>query len=258
MAEPLLLHAVTFAERPLPPDLLPTGCQAIEAAALRGVCSPAPDPDEELSDPDAVAALALRHDAIVRRLFSQAPVLPIRFGTALTPDAVRQLLASQGPRLSDALLDLAGASEWGLKASADADAARAAAEARSPRIQAIDADLAVSSAGRRYLLSRQRETALSEETHSLLEENLGQVVDALDAHARGSLLLPAPPGQPEFVLNAAFLVDAAQQRAFDETFDRLAADQRSKGVSLQLSGPWPPYNFVQLDLSEGADEPVDP
>jgi hypothetical protein len=55
------------------------------------------------------------------------------------------------------------------------------------------------------------------------------------------------------ILNAAFLVDRAQEQAFDERVKE--ASRRYEDVlSFKYSGPWPPYNFVNIKLKlEKAD-----
>ena len=48
------------------------------------------------------------------------------------------------------------------------------------------------------------------------------------------------------VMTAAFLVEQDQWEQFKAEVDALA--QRSAGVTFALTGPWPPYDFVQMQL----------
>jgi hypothetical protein len=55
------------------------------------------------------------------------------------------------------------------------------------------------------------------------------------------------------IMNAAFLVDRAQEAIFDE---RVKEVSRRYGdiLTFRYSGPWPPYNFVNIKLKlEKAD-----
>jgi hypothetical protein len=45
------------------------------------------------------------------------------------------------------------------------------------------------------------------------------------------------------VLNAAYLVPAEGAAGFRATVEELA--QRHEDVELELTGPWPPYHFVE-------------
>jgi gas vesicle protein GvpL/GvpF len=53
-------------------------------------------------------------------------------------------------------------------------------------------------------------------------------------------------------LNAAYLVPDADTEAFHARVDALARQYRPQGLRIDLTGPWPPYNFAALDLSETA------
>jgi Gas vesicle synthesis protein GvpL/GvpF len=48
------------------------------------------------------------------------------------------------------------------------------------------------------------------------------------------------------VMSSAFLVDRAEYSLFEEHVKEHAG--RISGVRLQLTGPWPPYDFVRLDF----------
>jgi len=49
------------------------------------------------------------------------------------------------------------------------------------------------------------------------------------------------------ILNAAFLVDRAHEKAFDDAVKEVS--RRYEGLlSFKYTGPWPPYNFVNIKL----------
>jgi len=55
------------------------------------------------------------------------------------------------------------------------------------------------------------------------------------------------------ILNAAFLVDRAQEQAFDERVKETSRKYEEL-LTFKYSGPWPPYNFVNIKLKlEKAD-----
>jgi hypothetical protein len=49
----------------------------------------------------------------------------------------------------------------------------------------------------------------------------------------------------EMVLNAAYLVPAEGVAAFRAIAENLARRHEAEDVELELSGPWPPYHFVE-------------
>ena len=55
------------------------------------------------------------------------------------------------------------------------------------------------------------------------------------------------------ILNAAFLVDRSQESAFDEKVKEVSRKYEDL-LRFKYSGPWPPYNFVNIKLKlEKAD-----
>jgi gas vesicle protein GvpL/GvpF len=48
------------------------------------------------------------------------------------------------------------------------------------------------------------------------------------------------------LFNGAYLVE--DRARFEEALAALAEDYRESGIELELTGPWPPYNFVPSEL----------
>jgi hypothetical protein len=51
-------------------------------------------------------------------------------------------------------------------------------------------------------------------------------------------------------LNAAYLVEAKRVDGLRELVGILEADHSRVGARIELTGPWPPYNFVPHDGAE--------
>ena len=47
----------------------------------------------------------------------------------------------------------------------------------------------------------------------------------------------------EMVLNCALLLRRDSVRTFRQQVDRIGAAYAEQGITLEVSGPWPPYNF---------------
>jgi hypothetical protein len=56
----------------------------------------------------------------------------------------------------------------------------------------------------------------------------------------------------EMFMNAAYLVADAGWPAFRTTLDDLLPTLQKQGITLELTGPWPPYNFA-ADSAEGKE-----
>ena len=66
--------------------------------------------------------------------------------------------------------------------------------------------------------------------------------------ARAVLLAPQRPEvsghSGDMLLNGAYLVDAEHRDAFHAAVQKLGVESHADGLELQLTGPWPAYNFV--------------
>jgi hypothetical protein len=49
------------------------------------------------------------------------------------------------------------------------------------------------------------------------------------------------------ILNAAFLVERAREKAFDEKVKEVSR-RYEEVLTFKYTGPWPPYNFVNIKL----------
>lgn len=85
------------------------------------------------------------------------------------------------------------------------------------------------------------------------QDRAAEFYTALRRRARAALPLPSSNAR---ILSAAFLVDRGDWVAFVEHADELDADHPE--FRFDLTGPWPPYDFVQIaflpEEEEGSDE----
>jgi hypothetical protein len=77
--------------------------------------------------------------------------------------------------------------------------------------------------------------------------------DWLAASARDARFNPLRPSTGEgrdMLLNAAYLVAVDAEQPFRAAVAELEQRHAADGVTLELTGPWPPYNFAAAETSE--------
>jgi hypothetical protein len=182
------------------------------------------------------------HDAVLAAVVGEVPVVPFRFGTIYrAKDQVQSMLAEH-PGLGDALEAVRGRVELGVKGffvGADDDLpATGEAAAASP--------------GRRYLEQKQQARRAAEAREALLaraaDESHARLA-AVSADARANALQPAAASEraAAMFLNGAYLVEASNEAEFRRTLRSLEDELAPAGIAFELTGPWPPYNFVEVD-----------
>jgi hypothetical protein len=205
--------------------------------------------NELVADLSRLAPLVMRHEEVVRALFSATSALvPMAFGAVYRAEAgVLGFLEDQADRLSSVLDSVRGKQEWGVKVFADAAVARSAAEQSSPALRAMDEEAQAVGPGRAYLLQRKREELLAGEVRSFVGQALEEIAEALIAESvdgRLDEISANQQGPTELVLKAAFLVDDRRGDAFQASAARLIDSYEPKGFAIELNGPWAPYSFT--------------
>jgi hypothetical protein len=191
-----------------------------------------------LNDPVWLEVTARAHERVVADALAGGAVVPFRLGTLYHADEhVRAFLAQRQDALVRLLNRLEGAVELGVKAWFD-----------RALYGAPEAPAAVHS-GRDYLVRRRREAELARAADRFRGECAAASHELLAAAAQASTVNPPQPreltGRPEqMILNGAYLVDRGDD-ALAAAVRALESRYGSRGVSYELTGPWPPYNFVE-------------
>lgn len=204
--------------------------------------------EQNLASLEWVGPRAMRHAAVADALLRVASVLPVKFGTMFaSADNLINFLAQNRQAIVKFLHKLHGKSEWGVKGYADEELAKARVRDEDPAIRARTEALSPSP-GLRYLQQKQIDTLVAAALHGWLDERAREIVGALATKALESaelrLLSNQVSGRSDrMFFNRSFLVEDAALEAFRSTIDALNEAGRGDGLTLEINGPWPPYNF---------------
>lgn len=233
-----------------------SGLELIEGGELAAVSSAVPlaDYDEEglrarLADATWTATRALRHERVAEHFARRAAVVPLRFGTIyLRRESVARMLEERGPQLRAVLARLEGREEWGLNVYVARAVLRQEVERVSPRLKEMSERAAAAQPGQAYLLRKQIDALRDEETRAAIRRAASEIEAALaatsDASARLRVHKDEAGEHGELAAKLAFLVRHENFDAFRAAAERLAEEHAPLGFRLELTGPWPAYNFV--------------
>jgi hypothetical protein len=197
---------------------------------------------EHLEDLAWVEQVARAHEEVLEAAMSATTIVPLRLCTIyLSRDRVEALLDDQAPGLTAALAELRGRTEWGVKVFAP-DGAVAA----SPSTEV--------GGGSAYIERRRSERAAREEAHRRTNECAQDVHARLEREAVAACVNPpqrreAHGRDAEMLLNGSYLFDDERRSVLQSIVDALAREYEPLGFSIELTGPWPPYNFVSPSAS---------
>lgn len=194
--------------------------------------------ERRLEDLEWVSDRAVGHEAVVEHVHRGGrAVLPLKMLTLFAGD--RRARAAMEERLEDLerVLDrLEDREEWGVRVRFDADAARARlSRGGTP------------ASGRAFL---ERKRRVRDAARSGSEECLAAADDAYRALAgeAAEARRRQPADARALLLDAVFLVPRAEREAFETRVGEIAERLSALACELTLTGPWPPYNFVEEEV----------
>ena len=162
---------------------------------------------------------------------------------------MREMMGREGAVLLEALERLDGKSEWGVKAFAEPGALERAAVERAGE----EAGAGALSPGAAYMDRRRREARAREEAEEVADGWAQEIHEQLTRGAAEALLNPlqrreVSGHEGDMLLNGVYLVGNEWVEQLQELVAELDDDYRERGVSIQLTGPWPAYNFVKSSI----------
>lgn len=201
-------------------------------------------PFEECA-PNAENVLA--HEKVVQQVMQEYTVLPSRFSTIVRDEqGVKLTLMRLYPEFTRELAKLEGKVELGVKALWDPKAAIKEVENTSPEIVRLRKEISSATPGVAPLLSKKLEQLVRNELNRRADETSTKIYNILKGRTDHSKMNP-PVGH--MILNAAFLVRRSHIEKFTQDVIAQRKQYEVRGVELVLTGPWPPYNFVNINYS---------
>ncbi|NYJ03426.1 hypothetical protein HNR19_004124 [Nocardioides thalensis] len=237
----LLVYGVVPAGTALP-DLSGVGdapLSLLPHAGLAAVVGPVP-----IDRPRVGPAELRAYHAVVDALASAGPVAPVRFGAVLRDEAdvVDALLAPHAATLTELLATLEGRRQLKLRARFVEDVVLAEVVAADPVIR----DLRERTLAAPEAVSWADRVRLGELVAHAVEQRRDAEAGALwDLVAPHAVELRESPGSgTDHVVDLALLVDDDRIPGLERTLEAYAEAAYDR-VRLSLSGPLPPYDFVE-------------
>ncbi|MBU1743600.1 MAG: GvpL/GvpF family gas vesicle protein [Proteobacteria bacterium] len=209
-----------------------------------------PESQAKMEDLTWVAPRALRHEEVVLSAMEQGPVLPVRFGTVFSSiEAAAEPLRQRQDVLMKFFQETIDKKEWTMKGYVDRPQARARMTAA--RLAAEKEQLAGLSPGKRYFLEQKIKGAVDKDVAKWLKEMGRDILrvarEASAGFSECRLQSQDVTGRDEeMFFHGALLVPDGSMAALERMTDEWNTRHEAQGLSLELSGPWPPYHFAPV------------
>jgi hypothetical protein len=244
-----IVHAygVVAADEPLtqfPPGIADTTVWVHSADSLAAIVSLLPvkgfgvaDWERNATNLGWLEPLARQHQKVLQHAAMTVAVVPLRLPSLYSNlESLTDTLREASDRLKRDLRRIEGKVEWAIKVYRAAEAQNVAVSTPA-------------TSGRDYLLARSRDLSARGSAQSELREQVREIHEAF-----GQISAEYVRNQPQdavlsghkeqMLLNGAYLVGRTDQARFLELVGEIADVSAAKGLSVEVSGPWPAYNFT--------------
>jgi len=186
----------------------------------------------------------LAHQRVNETVMQQHTVIPMSFGTVFkTEDDIVELLRSAYDAFRDVLNKMLGKFEFGLKVLWDRDQIVREIEEEDEDIRRLKSEIS-SQRGSTYFARMQYGRLIDAALQARSERYVAEIFQALRDVSVASR--SNKPIGDRMIMNAAFLVTREGEPDFDARVKDVGA--RYDKLTFKYTGPWPPYNFVNIRL----------
>ncbi len=188
----------------------------------------------------------LAHEFVNETVMRDYTVIPMSFGTLFrTEDDIVELLKSTYQAFDDVLEKMKDKIEFGLKVLWDREKVIGSIVGENEEIRRLKDEITRNAQSSTYFarmqLGRLIDAALEEVGNSYVRD----IHEALKPAAVASR--SNKPIGDRMIMNAAFLVNRDDEKAFEERVKELSLKYEDH-LTFKYTGPWPPYNFVNIKL----------
>jgi hypothetical protein len=214
----------------------------VHTVNYRDIAAVVSDTPLEVYDPTRENVLA--HERVNDAVMREHTVIPMSFGTVFkTSKDIVELLRSAYEAFRDVLGKMRDKVEFGLKVLWEPDAVIRELEAQDENLSRLRQEIS-SQRGSTYFARMQYGRLVDSLLQNRSELLVAEIFSALRDVAIASRV--NKPIGDKMILNAAFLVDRRREAEFDAEVK--AIGQRHENLNIRYTGPWPPYNFVNIRL----------
>ncbi len=238
------VYCIIRSEQPLSFGPLGLGPEPAEVHTIhyRDIAAVVSNTPIVVQDPTRENVLA--HQRVNETVMQKHTVIPMSFGTVFkTDDDIMELLRSAYDAFSDVLNKMQEKFEFGLKVLWDRDQIIREIEDDDEDIRRLKTEIS-SQKGSTYFARMQYGRLIDAALQSRTERYVAEIFNALRSVSVASR--SNKPIGDRMIMNAAFLVSREMEQAFDSRVKEIG--QQYEKLTFKYTGPWPPYNFVNIRL----------
>lgn len=227
-----------------------TAAYSLKFKDIEAVVSDAPINQFENNPKRLEKNLRLHHDIIVKAGIA-GTVIPMKFGMLFkTKRSLESMLKKYYKKFKGLLAELKDKQELGVKIYLDRKKIIEQLKSEDEELKQFEKRKNKLAKGMEWYVERKTEAAINEKLDGKIGRCLVEIIKVLKQLAEKVVIndLPASHDEEtndkEIILNSACLIGSKDLKLFKEHLEKSLAKFYRNGFTIEITGPWPPYNFV--------------
>ncbi len=225
--------------------IIPCGALAAFATPVDPAEFSQPVIDARSKDVEWLGAIGYRHQSVMAALMRGGTILPLRaFTLFANEESLRRHVAGEGDKFAKILDRLDGKQEWTLRVEFNPEQWSEALVRRVGSLRDLAGEMSRAQPGRAFLLGKKLDEEKKRASREAEEAVVGEIERAvLDKLACDTVAESRQQRSGAFP-QINVLINRDEETRLEELRRDLEARYAEDGVSVALTGPWPPYTFA--------------
>ena len=203
--------------------------------------------DSRAGDLEWLGAIGYRHQDVVSDLMKQTAIVPLRAFTLFSSDeALRSYLREHAEVLKKVLERLDGKQEWTLRVEFDPAKWKESLTARVESMRNLEREIESAPPGKAFLLRKKLDDEKKRSSKEAEQQVVAEIEQLVLDKLRCETIAETRERRDGAFPQINVLLERDEESILQELHATLTDRYASEGVTVGLTGPWPPYSFAHV------------
>ncbi len=201
--------------------------------------------DARSKDVEWLGAIGYRHQTVMSALMRDGTVIPLRAFTLFSNEtSLRNHVLNEREKFMRILDRLEGKQEWTLRIEFQPEQWNEALIRRVDSLRQLTSEIEQAASGKAYLLRKKLEDEKKRVSRDAEQQVVGEVEQAVMQKLACDTVAESRLQRGGAFPQINVLINRDEEARLQELRDDLTLRYDPEGVTLALTGPWPPYSFA--------------
>jgi hypothetical protein len=227
---------------------------AVTASGVTAIYSPVDENafsqeviDRRAGDLEWLGAVGYRHQTVVAELMKSTAIVPLRAFTMFSSETtLREYLVANHELLSNILDRLTGKREYTLRIELEPQRWSDALIDRVDSLRSLASEIESASSGKAFLLKKKLDEEKKRASREAEQQLVGEIERAVADKLACDVVSESRQQREGAFPQINVLINRDEESRLQELHASLANRYAAEGVTLAITGPWPPYTFANV------------